>query len=585
MKNAISEFVFQSKYSKYDPSKNRKETWEESVDRVNNMHITHLIENYSFAIDNAEFNNDYLEAINSYKNKLFIGSQRALQFGGDPILKKHCRLFNCSATYIDRLEVFKEIEWVLLCGCGVGVSVEKQHINKLPLMIDNLSKEISNVQIEDSIEGWALAINTLINYYFVENTPYPKFDYSLIRPNGSYITGGFIAPGPEGLKSTLRKIDDLLNKIYSTTKKLSSLNCADIIGYLADSVLSGGIRRAAVIILFDPTDEEMFNCKTGTWFYDNPQRGRFNISGVLDRNEVDRDIYNKLFEATKKFGEPGFFWRSNKGLICNPCGEIGFVPKLNGKTGWQFCNLVTINGSLINTKEIFYKVCKDAATLATVQASYMKFPFLEKITEELVKNDPLIGVSIGGIMCNSNILTDSNILKQGAEIVKQQNHKIASILGIKDSSRCTTIKPDGNSSILLSMTPGCHGEHARNYIRRVQVNKDEEAGQIYKKYNPKAVTESVWSNNNTDWCIAFPISVNNNVILKSELLGIKQLNIISTLYDNWIIKGMKEENSTICNNVSNTTIVPSTDWELVKDYVWYNRNYLGGVSFIAQSGD
>ena len=231
MKNAISEFVFQSKYSRYDPSKNRKETWEESVDRVNNMHITHLIENYSFALDNADFNNDYLEAINSYKNKLFIGSQRALQFGGEPILKKHCRLFNCSATYVDRIEVFKEIEWVLLCGCGVGVSVEKQHINKLPNMVNNLSKEINNVQIEDSIEGWALAINMLINYYFIENTAYPKFDYSLIRPNGAYISGGFIAPGPEGLKSTLRKIDDLLNKIYSTTKKLSSLNCADKIGY------------------------------------------------------------------------------------------------------------------------------------------------------------------------------------------------------------------------------------------------------------------------------------------------------------------------------------------------------------------
>lgn len=582
---ALSEFIFQSKYSRYNSKLGRKETWEESVDRIQDMHIKHLTQNYPNALLNSDFNNDFLEFIELYKEKKVLGSQRGLQFGGDPILRKNCRLFNCSFTYCDRLEVFKEIEWVLLCGAGAGVSVEKQHVNKLPKMLNKTSNEVITYKVEDSIEGWANAIQALINYYFIENSPYPKFDYSLIRPAGSLISGGFLAPGPEGLKNSINKIQEILDTVYKTTKQLSPLNCTDIISHCADSVLSGGVRRSAVIITFDPDDKEMFNCKTGNWFYENPQRARFNMSAVCERGETDFNTFSRIFEATKQYGEPGFYWRSDKGVGPNPCCEVGFKPTLNGHTGWQFCNLVTINGALVNTEEDFYQYCKAAATIGTIQATYNKFPFLGEVTEQLMKEDPLIGVSIGGIMNTPDILLNSEILKKGATIVKEQNEKIANILGINKSSRSTVLKPDGNSSVLLSMTPGCHGEHAAHYIRRVQVNKEEEAGKIYKKYNPKAVIDSVWSTNKTDWCIQFPITAKDNSVYKEELYGTKQLEIVKNLFNNWIIPGMRDENSKVQNNVSNTVQVPDNDWEDVIDWVWENQYYIAGISFIPASSD
>lgn len=756
---ALNDFIFQSKYARYNSILGRKEIFSESVDRIMNMHITYLNKKHPDVLNHSDFVNDFMEAFEAYKQEKVYGSQRALQFGGDPILRKHCRQYNCAFTYADRLEVFKEIEWVLLCGCGAGVSVERKHVNKLPKMLDKLSDETRVFKVEDSIEGWALAIHQIIQYYFVKDTPYPKFDYSGVRKNGSLISGGFVAPGPEGLKKAIDRIQTLLDKVHSTTKKLTPLNVTDIIAFCADSVLSGGVRRSALIILFDPEDEEMFNSKTGDWFYINPQRARYNASAALDRDKVPIELFYKIFNATKQFGEPGFFWRSDEGLGCNPCqptwapvitptglstigeihegdkiwssegwttvvkkwstgvkpvykyrttggvfygtenhkliakgkkieakdcdfvdslsgedyvrteefipqlimdglvlgdgyyhkasnnlvvlcigdkdydyhdseishlikqhrpgiastsweiettiipeelprkyelsipdrflnlskleicsllrglysangsvvsnrityktsssklrdqiqlllsylgidsyyttnkptkvkfsngeylckesydinisndrekfmdligflqkykndkiqitpvkkkisfrpikeiellgeeevfditvnneshtywtgglnvsncAEIGFKPVINGKTGWQFCNLVTISGRNIDSEEDFYSACKHASTIATIQAAYNEFPFLGEVTEELVKSDPLIGVSISGIMCNPEILLDPKVLRNGAKVVLDQNTKIAKALNINIATRTTTVKP------------------------------------------------------------------------------------------------------------------------------------------------
>ena len=348
----LSNFIFQSKYSKFIPDLNRKETFEESINRIDSMHTEHLFNNYPNAFKNSEFANDYIECIEAYKQKKILGSQRGLQFGGTPILKNNCKLFNCSFTYVDRLEVFKQIEWVLLCGCGVGISVEKQHIDKLPAMCDNLSSEVYTHVISDDIEGWAEAFDAIITYYFNCGSRYPKFDYSKIRPKGAYITGGFKAPGPDGLRKSIVEVEKVLDNIWKNNKdkRLTSLNCTDIISHLADSVLSGGLRRSALIVLFDHDDEEMINCKTGNWFYNNPQRARFNMSAALDRDTIKYDDFIKIFKATKEFGEPGFFFRSNSGVGPNPCqpawasiltkrglstiGEIQEGDEIWSETGW-----------------------------------------------------------------------------------------------------------------------------------------------------------------------------------------------------------------------------------------------------------
>lgn len=585
--NALNDFIFQSKYARYNHTLGRKETWKESVQRIQNMHITHLTQNYPHVLENADFMNDFVQAMEAYGDQKVFGSQRGLQFGGSPILNKHCRLFNCSASYADHLDVFKEAEWIMMCGCGVGISVEKQYISKLPSMDYSLSKDNEEWLIPDNIEGWAEAIQQIINYYFIEGVKYPKFDYSSIRPKGAMISGGFRAPGPAGLKNTIQKIDELLQKVYKTSKKLSPLNVADILCFCADSVLSGGLRRSAMIITFDPDDQEMYNAKTGNWFTENPQRGRFNASAVLDRSSTTRDTFNKLFESTKQFGEPGFIWRSHKGAVYNPCVEIGMLPvdPITGKTGWQFCNLISISGKHIKTPTDFYSICKHAATIGTIQASYMKFPFLGEVTENIIKADPLIGVSIAGVMNSPEILLNPTYLQAGAEIVLEQNKLIAKELLINPSSRTCCEKPDGNTSAMSGNTPGCHGDHGRRYIRRVQVNKDEEAGQFYQKLNPKAVVESVWSNNKTDNCIMFAIEASENTKVKADLLGVKQLEVVKLLQNYWVRAGKRCITDVIENNVSNTVNVPADQWEEVADYVWENRKDLAGVSFISDSGD
>lgn len=587
MSKSLQNFIFQQSYALYNPIYKRKETWEESVDRIAIMHTNHLAAHYSKTLDHSEFTNDYLEAMQSYRLQKLLGSQRGLQFGGDPILKQNCKIFNCSFTYADRLEVFREVEWVLLCGTGVGVSVEKKHVDKLPTMVDELNTESETYIVEDSIEGWADAFHRLLEYFFVKGSKYPLFDYSYVRPKGSLIANRFIAPGPDSLRKSIDKVLVLLKRVYKSTKRLSPLDVTDIISHEADSVLSGGVRRSALIILFDYDDKDMRECKTGDWFYNQPQRARFNMSAVLERDSAQKKTFDQLFKYTKEFGEPGFYFRSNPGLGCNPCGEIGLYPidPITGKTGFQFCNLVSISATKIEDEDDFYKLCKDASTLATIQASYNKFPYLGEVTENIAKHDPLIGVSLAGVTAKPDILLNPFILQKGAKIVVDQNVKIAKLLEINPSSRCTTIKPDGRTSTLTGNPPGCHPEHSRMYIRRVQVNKDEEIGQIYKKYNPEAVSDSVWSANNTDYSIMFPVVVSEETMVKRDLLGIKQLEIVKLLQENWILPGNVNPESGLANNVSNTVTVPEGDWDRVRDYIWEHKNVFAGVSFVPETGD
>ena len=569
-KRALSDYIYQSKYSLYQ------------------MHLTHLGIHAPAALQDEWFMEQLHEAIDYYKQKKFVGSQRNLQFGGEPVLKSSAKSYNCSYSHCDRLEVFRETEWLLLSGCGCGLSVEQAHVDKLPdlLPLEELLEESEVFRIPDSIEGWSDAIHRLLEFFFVPGTTRPVFDYTDIRPKGSKIAGRFLAPGPDGLRIALDNIRKLLREaVTAGQRRLSALQCTDIIAHLADSVLSGGVRRSALMILFSPEDEEMVNCKHGDWFSTNPQRARFNMSAALDRGQVAREVYERLFEAMRTSGDPGLYWRDEFGIGCNPCCEIGFRPvDQYGNTGWQVCNLVSINGLCCTTEEEFYKICRCASTLATVQATYMDFAYLSPATRNIIESDPLIGVSIGGIMNNPQVLTNPNILSVGAMQVRQQNAKVARILGINPATRTTCVKPDGTVSLLLGMTSGIHGAYAKRYLRSVEANIEEPNLKAYEEANPKAVQPNIFKPT-TDKKIFFPIEESEETLLRSELAGLKLLEYVKLVQQSWVIPGMTDMNSPIKNNVSNTVDVPNDQWDVVRDWVWENQDYIAGVTFLSSYGD
>ena len=587
-KRALSDYIYQSKYSLYREDLGRKEVWEESVERIYQMHLTHLGIHAPAALQDEWFMEQLHEAIDYYKQKKFVGSQRNLQFGGEPVLKSSAKSYNCSYSHCDRLEVFRETEWLLLSGCGCGLSVEQAHVDKLPdlLPLEELLEESEVFRIPDSIEGWSDAIHRLLEFFFVPGTTRPVFDYTDIRPKGSKIAGRFLAPGPDGLRIALDNIRKLLREaVTAGQRRLSALQCTDIIAHLADSVLSGGVRRSALMILFSPEDEEMVNCKHGDWFSTNPQRARFNMSAALDRGQVAREVYERLFEAMRTSGDPGLYWRDEFGIGCNPCCEIGFRPvDQYGNTGWQVCNLVSINGLCCTTEEEFYKICRCASTLATVQATYMDFAYLSPATRNIIESDPLIGVSIGGIMNNPQVLTNPNILSVGAMQVRQQNAKVARILGINPATRTTCVKPDGTVSLLLGMTSGIHGAYAKRYLRSVEANIEEPNLKAYEEANPKAVQPNIFKPT-TDKKIFFPIEESEETLLRSELAGLKLLEYVKLVQQSWVIPGMMDMNSPIKNNVSNTVDVPNDQWDVVRDWVWENQDYIAGVTFLSSYGD
>ena len=585
----LSETKFYEGYSRYIDDESKYETWDEAVDRVINMHADNYKENGN---ELGPFLNEAKEA---YKEKRVLAAQRSLQFGGDQLLKHQMRMYNCTSSYADRPEFFGEVFYILLCGAGAGFSVQKHHVGKMP-KISLRTKQAKGYIVEDSIEGWASAIDVLMSSYFVGGGKHPEFegrrvffDLTQIRPKGAKISGGFKAPGPEGLRRSLDKIEHLLQTAVIDQKEpipLKPINVYDITMHAADAVLSGGVRRSATICLFSPDDEEMMTAKTGNWFIDNPQRGRSNNSAVIVRNEAKKEEFAKLMESVKSFGEPGFVFVESTEHTTNPCVEIGMYPQIDGKSGWQGCNLTEINGGMCKTEEDFYKACRAGAILGTVQAGYTDFKFLGPTSKKIFDREALLGVSITGWMNQPEILFNPKILEKGAKIVKEVNREIAAIIGINPAARTTCVKPSGNASVLLQTASGIHAEHSPTYIRNVQMNKESEITQAIIKSNPYMVEESVWSASGTDVVVSFPIVPHKGSLMKDELLGITHLEKVKLAQKHWVVAGTNEElcaDEGIRHNVSNTIIVD--DWAEVEKYVFKNRHSFSGISFLSMSGD
>ena len=585
----LSETKFYEGYSRYIDDEKRYETWDEAVDRVIDMHAANYKEKGN---ELAPFLD---EAKLAYKEQRVLAAQRSLQFGGDQLLKHQMRMYNCTSSYADRPEFFGEVFYILLCGAGAGFSVQTHHIARLP-QVQARTKQAKGFVVEDSIEGWASALDVLMASYFVGGGKYPEFegrrvffDLTQIRPKGAKISGGFKAPGPEGLRKSLDKIEHLLQTKVIDSKEpldLSPINVYDITMHAADAVLSGGVRRSATICLFSPTDEEMMTAKTGNWFVDNPQRGRSNNSAVIVRDEAKKEEFAKLMESVKSFGEPGFVFVESTEHTTNPCVEIGMYPQIDGKSGWQGCNLTEINGGMCKTEEDFYKACRAGAILGTVQAGYTDFKFLGPTSKKIFDREALLGVSITGWMNQPDILFNPKILEKGAKIVKEVNKEVAAIIGINPAARTTCVKPSGNASVLLQTASGIHAEHSPTYIRNVQMNKESEITQAIIKSNPYMVEESVWSASGTDVVVSFPIIPHKGSMMKDELLGVTHLDKVKLAQKHWVVAGTNEElcaDKGIRHNVSNTILVDN--WAEVEQYVFKNRHSFSGISFLSLSGD
>lgn len=589
----IGDYIFVSKYARTVHGK--KETWDQSIDRVMEMHWRHLADDMTISdssLDDLSKEMSFAEKL--YRNQVILGAQRALQYGGNTLLKHHARNYNCAGSYANRISFFQELMYLLLCGSGTGYSVQKVHVNQLPKMKGvDMSKQTTYV-IDDSIEGWSHAVNALIeSHYF--GLPEVVFDSSRVRPKGAFIAGGFRAPGPEPLMKCLSKMGKVLGKIRG--RKATPFEVHRLACLIADAVISGGIRRSALLCQFDADDREMLTCKTGGWFSEFPELARANNSAII-LPSTPKEVYENIFSSIKQFGEPGIIFSFHPDIVYNPCVEVSGYPQIeiNGEIqyGWFFCNLTEINGSKIKTKEEFFDACRGASVLGTIQASYTSFKVLTKASRLIAERDALIGVGITGMCENPEILFNPEIQDEGARLVQKTNVKMSRIIGINPAARCTVVKPSGNSSQLLGCTSsGIHKFPFKRFIRNIQAANTEQALRYVKEINPMMVKPSVYDKE-VESVISFPVELDDNVLTSEYSSAVDFLEMVKMTKAHWIENGTNFDHpfykeypkfARMRMNVSNTCMVKDDEWDDVKEYVWNNRNVFSGISFLPKGGD
>ena len=560
-RDILSDITVHMKYARYLHNKKRRETWAEMVDRNKRMHI----KKYPALWD--EIDNAYalVEA------KKILPSMRSIQFGGKPIEVAPNRIYNCAFLPVDDWRAFSETMFLLLGGTGVGYSVQAHHVEKLPEIQKPNTARTRRFLVNDSIEGWAAAVKALIRTYFKGGSRL-RFDFSDIRPKGSaLVTSGGKAPGPQPLKECLVKLEGLLSE-KQNGDKLRPIEVHDMICHVADAVLAGGIRRAALISLFSADDDEMIAAKAGNWWEKNPQRGRANNSAVLLRHRVTKEFFMNLWERVKASGsgEPGFYFSNDKDWGSNPCCEIAL-------RSYQFCNLTEVNVSDVDTQEELEERVKAAAFIGTLQAGYTDFHYLRDVWQRTTEKDALIGVSMTGIASGKVLDLD---MTAAAGVVKEENKRVADILGIKSAARCTTVKPAGTTSLTLGTSSGIHAWHSEYYIRRIRVGKNEAIYQHLVKHNPELVEDEYFRPHDTA-VISVPQKSPEGAILRTES-ALQLLKRVAKVSTEWVKPGhIKGQNT---HNVSATISLHDAEWNDVGEWMWENRDLYNGLSVLPRDG-
>jgi ribonucleoside-diphosphate reductase alpha chain len=557
----LSDITVYMKYAKYRPELKRRETWEELVTRNMDMHIkkfpkleAEIRENYKFVYD-----------------KKVLPSMRSMQFAGKPIELSPNRIYNCAFAPVDDWRVFSEIMFLLLGGTGVGYSVQQHHVDALPEIRKPSTDKTRRFLIGDSIEGWADAVSVIVKAYFFGGSK-PVFDFRDIREKGArLVTSGGKAPGPQPLKECLIKLEGILDA-KKDGEKLKPIEVHDMVCHIADAVLAGGIRRAALIALFSATDEQMISCKSGAWWETNPQRGRANNSAVLMRHKITKEYFMDLWKRIEASGagEPGIYLSNDKDWGTNPCCEIALRP-------FQFCNLCEVNVSDVVDQNDLNERVKAASFIGTLQAGYTDFHYLRPIWQRTTEKDALIGVSMTGIGSGAVLKMD---MKEAAKVVKIENKRVAELLDINPSARTTTVKPAGTTSLTLGTSSGIHAWHNDYYIRRVRVGKNEAIYSHLLLNHPELVEDEYFRPHDTA-VIGIPQMAPADAIFRTES-PIQLLERVKKVHGEWIKPGHRSGNNT--HNVSATISIREHEWDAVGQWMWDNKEFYNGLSVLPYDG-
>lgn len=604
-KKFLSDLKLHTDYFKWLDKEGRYETWEDASEDIINGHRL----KYG---NNPELEPYLLSALESVKEMGVLASQRNLQYRYPQIERSNLRMYNCVSTHACRNTVFQEVFYLALNGCGVGTSLLIPFVNNISRVATRENGTVT-YEIEDSIEGWADAVAVLMSSYFVDNQPFPqfanckiRFDGSKIREKGTFISGGFKAPGYEPLKKCLETIEQVMDNWISTEgNKLRPIVVGDIICHMSNAVLSGGVRRAALNFIVDPNDEEMIMSKTGNWYLENKQRERTNNSVLLIRSEVTKEQFERIVNLNNGMNDIGFVFANSWFDMFNPCYEISKLPVLYDgdlskiiyemveeftranidKFGVQGCNLNEIVAEKVTSLEKFLRYCQDAAVIGTCQAGYTSFPYLGKVTEQIFQGESLLGVSIIGWMNNPKLF-NPEWLQKGAQVVKETNEIIAKIIGINPAARLTCVKPGGNSGAIAMTEGGMKASEAARLLRCMQINKESTVAKFMAENAPFMIEESVHSDAKTDYVIYVPIVTPEGAILKRDIIGVKHLEYIKLVQENWVIPGTVPERcgyKGITHNVSCTVIVEEDKTDVI-NYIWNNKDCFTAISFLSDTG-
>lgn len=600
--DAVADYIHLAKYARYKPDAERRETFKETVNRVKEMHLNRFCGSEFSQLDwdrtvvgpsPAYIAAQIHGAFNFVYNKKVLPSMRSMQFGGSALEQHNARMYNCAFTLIDRPRAFQEIFYLLLAGCGVGYSVQWRHVEQLPpiTVVDN--RKVYHHILEDTIEGWADSVGALFKA-FIEGY-YIQFNYYKIRPEGAPLkTSGGLAPGHIALREALVNITEVLKRVEG--RKLRPIECHDIICFIAEAVLSGGIRRSSLISLFSPEDTEMMYSKASGNFNPmkdiNPQRMMANNSAVLLRGADGLGIFSRIIRiAQEGFGEPGFFWTQDNDYGTNPCGEIGLHPVLKGvgpksvdRTGFSFCNLCEVNVAGCENADDFREAVKAAAFIGTLQAAYTDFPYLGRTTEAIADRDRLLGVGLTGMTDNPEIAFNPPLLECAAREAVETNIQTAELIGIRPAQRVTTVKPSGTASLELGCVgSGIHPHHAKKYFRRITANRNEPVAQFFIKANPHMVEYKP----NGDLSLVFPVEAPSRAITVKDLPAINFLGKVMLVYNNWIRPGSAsfEFSPGLTHNVSCTVTIRDGELDDVVAYIWTHRDSIAAMSFVPYSLD